>query len=494
MLIDGQHLTLSDIFEVAFKKEFCSIEESAARLLDERRRSLELISKEKTIYGVNTGFGVLADHRISSKDLDALQKNIVLSHAAGVGEPLRQELVRAIMLVRANSLLKGFSGVRKCLVQRILDLLNEDIVPVVPSKGSVGASGDLAPLAHVAMSLIGEGYCTLEGSVVPSLQALKSRNLEPIILKSKEGLSLLNGTAFMAGIGGCSTYIALKLFEQAILVSAMSVDALMGSTSPFDERVHSARPHRGQGYVAGRVKSLLEGSEIRTSHLDCDRVQDAYTLRTIPQVYGAIKDTLDYVKSVLEIEINSATDNPLIFENGDAISGGNFHGEPIALAMDFLSIALTDMGNMIERRVDRLVNPKLNDLPAFLTNGDEGLNSGYMLWQYTAAALASENKTLAHPASADSIPTSGFQEDHVSMGAWGARKLWMIVDNLATMISIEALLAFRALSFRHPKKSSIAVEELFEDIRRIVPDHIKDRYFGNEFMEVRKLLFRRAGL
>ncbi|MFA6656794.1 MAG: aromatic amino acid lyase, partial [Mesotoga sp.] len=327
-----------------------------------------------------------------------------------------------------------------------------------------------------------------------SSQALERAKLQPLVLKSKEGLSLLNGTAFMAGIGACATHTATQLFEQAILVAAMSVDALMGSTSPFDARVQQARRHPGQSYVARRLRETLEGSEIRTSHLDCDRVQDAYTLRTIPQVYGAVKDTIDYVGSVLNIEVNSATDNPLIFENGDAISGGNFHGEPVALAVDFLSIALTDMGNMIERRIDRLVNPKLNDLPAFLTNGEEGLNSGYMLWQYTAAALASENKTLAHPASADSIPTSGFQEDHVSMGAWGARKLWKIVDNVATLISIEALLAFRALSFRHPKRSSAVIEGLFKDIEEIVPDHKEDRYFGKEFSDVRRLLFRKAGL
>ncbi|RLL86434.1 histidine ammonia-lyase [Mesotoga sp. BH458_6_3_2_1] len=494
MQIDGEHLRLSDIFGVAFENEPCSIEETAAGLLDERRRSLEIISKEKTIYGVNTGFGILADHRISPDDVNALQKNIVLSHAAGVGEPVQRELVRAIMLVRANSLLKGYSGVRKCVVQRILDLLNNGITPMVPEKGSVGASGDLAPLAHIAMTLIGEGECFFDGKVVSSSQALERAKLQPLVLKSKEGLSLLNGTAFMAGIGACATHTATQLFEQAILVAAMSVDALMGSTSPFDARVQQARRHPGQSYVARRLRETLEGSEIRTSHLDCDRVQDAYTLRTIPQVYGAVKDTIDYVGSVLNIEVNSATDNPLIFENGDAISGGNFHGEPVALAVDFLSIALTDMGNMIERRIDRLVNPKLNDLPAFLTNGEEGLNSGYMLWQYTAAALASENKTLAHPASADSIPTSGFQEDHVSMGAWGARKLWKIVDNVATLISIEALLAFRALSFRHPKRSSAVIEGLFKDIEEIVPDHKEDRYFGKEFSDVRRLLFRKAGL
>ena len=494
MLIDGEHLSLKDLYNVAFNHERVEIGAGTEALLLERRRFLEEESKKHTIYGVNTGFGILADKRISPDDLETLQRNIVLSHAAGIGEPIAEELVRAIMLVRANSLCKGFSGIRPDIVLQLVEMLNRGVLPLVPSKGSVGASGDLAPLAHIAMGMIGQGKCVYEGRTMDSAEALSRAGLMPIVLKSKEGLSLLNGTAFMAGIGGCASFMAREVFEQAIEVSAMAVDALMGSTSPFDERVHAARPHPGQSYVAKRLRDCLEKSEIRTSHLKCDRVQDAYTLRTIPQVYGAVLDTIEYVCSVLEREINSATDNPLIFENGDAISGGNFHGEPVALAMDFLSIALTDMGNMIERRIDRLVNPKLNDLPPFLTTGKEGLNSGYMIWQYTAAALASENKTLAHPASADSIPTSGFQEDHVSMGAWGARKLWTILDNLTSLISIEALLAFRALGFRHPKRSGPSIEELFGQISAVVPQYLEDRYFGGEFEEVRTLLLKRAGL
>ncbi len=494
MLIDGEHLSLKDLYNVAFNHERVEIGEGTEALLLERRRFLEEESKKHTIYGVNTGFGILADKRISPDDLETLQRNIVLSHAAGIGEPIAEELVRAIMLVRANSLCKGFSGIRPDIVLQLVEMLNRGVLPLVPSKGSVGASGDLAPLAHIAMGMIGQGKCVYEGRTMDSAEALSRAGLMPIVLKSKEGLSLLNGTAFMAGIGGCAAFMAREVFEQAIEVSAMAVDALMGSTSPFDERVHAARPHPGQSYVAKRLRDCLEKSEIRTSHLKCDRVQDAYTLRTIPQVYGAVLDTIEYVCSVLEREINSATDNPLIFENGDAISGGNFHGEPVALAMDFLSIALTDMGNMIERRIDRLVNPKLNDLPPFLTTGKEGLNSGYMIWQYTAAALASENKTLAHPASADSIPTSGFQEDHVSMGAWGARKLWTILDNLTSLISIEALLAFRALGFRHPKRSGPSIEELFGQISAVVPQYLEDCYFGGEFEEVRTLLLKRAGL
>lgn len=493
MLI-GERLRPEDLYSVAFQYEKAGIDEETVELLVKKRRLIETESENHTIYGVNTGFGILADKKIPFNEVETLQRNLVLSHAAGVGEPLRRELVRATMLVRANSLCRGLSGIRPEVVQLLLELLNRNITPVVPSKGSVGASGDLAPLAHVAMTMIGEGNCYYRDELIASREALAKAKLNPLILRSKEGLSLLNGTAFMTGIGGCAIHIAKKVFEEAVLISAMSVDALLGSTSPFDERIHRARPHPGQIYVAARLREFLEGSEIRTSHLKCDRVQDAYTLRTIPQVYGAIHDTIEYVNSVIEREINSATDNPLIFENGDVISGGNFHGEPVALAMDFLSIALTDMGNMIERRIDRLVNPKLNDLPPFLTRGKEGLNSGHMIWQYTAAALTSENKTLAHPASADSIPTSGFQEDHVSMGAWGARKLWTILENLIDLVAIEALLASRALEYRHPKKSGPRIEELFGEIIEALPRYEGDRCFGVDFKEVRSLLLRRGGL
>lgn len=494
VIIDGSQLTLADLYGVAFDDERVELSEETRELLIKRRKALEEDYKKSTIYGVNTGFGILADKKISSDELEELQRNIVLSHAAGVGEPLDKRLVRAVMLVRANSLCKGFSGVRPVIVERLLDLLNKNIVPIVPRQGSVGASGDLSPLSHIAMAVIGEGKVFYNDKVVEAKTALNKEKIKPVVLKAKEGLSLLNGTAFMAGIGSCVAYIATKLFDEAINIAAMSIDALLGSTSPFDERIQEARPHPGQIYVAARLRDALEGSEIRHSHLNCDRVQDAYTLRTIPQVYGAVYDTIQYVTTVLEREINSATDNPLIFENGDAISGGNFHGEPVALVMDFLSIALTDMGNMMERRIDRLVNPKLNDLPAFLTNGKEGLNSGYMIWQYTAAALASENKTLAHPASADSIPTSGFQEDHVSMGAWGARKLWKILENWSRILTIEAVLGYRAMTFRRPKISGPTVENLYDQLWEVLPDHLSDRYFGNEFEEVRKKLLIRAGL
>jgi len=494
LVLNGNSLTVENVYNVAFKRERVEIAPETVAHLNKSRKALENHQLEKTIYGVNTGFGILANKKVSPEKIEELQVNIVRSHAAGVGTPLAPELVRAVMLIRANSLCKGYSGIRPVVVERIVDFLNHDIIPVVPEQGSVGASGDLAPLAHIALALIGEGEVFFDGRKQPTSNVLQQLGIKPLTLASKEGLSLLNGTAFMAGIASCSVHIVEKLFYESITVAAMSVDALKGSTSPFDLRVHEARPHPGQSFIAKTLLKNLEGSEIRRSHLDCDRVQDPYTLRTIPQVYGAVYDTILYVKKVLEIEINSATDNPLIFENGDAISGGNFHGEPIALVMDFLSIALTDMANMMERRIDRLVNPKLNDLPDFLTSGEEGLNSGYMLWQYTAAALASENKTLAHPASADSIPTSGFQEDHVSMGAWGARKLWRIVNNWSQILAIEALLAYRAMCFRKPLKSGKKIEELFLQFQGILEDHDKDRYFGEEFKTALSLLKDRANL
>lgn len=494
VIINGNDLTVEQVYSVAFHGEEVRIAESTLDELKKKRLFLEEMHNKDVIYGINTGFGILADKRISDDDLEKLQVNIVRSHAAGVGEPLKTELVRAIMLVRANSLCKGYSAVRPEVVQQLVNFLNKGIVPIVPEQGSVGASGDLAPLAHIALALIGDGEVFHNGRKEKALEAIQAEGLKPLTLKTKEGLSLLNGTAFMAGIGACSVHIAEKMFDKAILVAAMSVDALMGSTSPFDPRIQEARPHPGQKYVAKKLREYLEGSEIRRSHLHCDKVQDAYTLRTIPQVYGAVYDTLQYVKSVITREINSATDNPLIFDNGDVISGGNFHGEPIALVLDFLSIALTDMANMMERRVDRLVNPKLNNFPAFLTRGKEGLNSGYMIWQYTAAALASENKTLAHPASADTIPTSGFQEDHVSMGAWGARKLWKILKNWSNILAIETVLAYRALSFRKPKKSGKAIEGFFKELSNILEEHVEDRYFGKEFADARDFLLKSQGL
>ncbi len=494
VVIDGNSLTLEDIYNVAFKDEKVSIDSKTLSILGKNRERLEKDIEKKTIYGVNTGFGILANKRVERKEIELLQENIVKSHAAGVGDPLKVQYVKAVMLIRANSLCKGYSGIRPVVVERLVDYINCGISPYVPSQGSVGASGDLSPLSHIALSLIGEGKVFYKGELIDSKVALEQNNLVPLTLKAKEGLSLVNGTAFMAGIGACVAYAVNKLFVEAIKIAAISVDALKGSTSPFDERVQNVRKHPGQKIVAEVLRESLENSEIRSSHLDCDRVQDPYTLRTIPQVYGAFYDTLMHVIKTLEIEVNSATDNPLIFENGDVISCGNFHGEPLALIFDFLSIALTDMGNMIERRIDRLVNPKLNDFPAFLTKGSEGLNSGYMIWQYTAASLASENKTLAHPASADSIPTSGFQEDHVSMGAWGARKLDRIFNNWEKLLTIELVLSYRAMQFNKPMKSGKIVEEICNELSNILPEDAGDRIFGKDFEVALEFLLKKVGL
>ncbi|HAA85861.1 MAG TPA: histidine ammonia-lyase, partial [Kosmotogaceae bacterium] len=393
-IIDGRNLRIDDVYRVASLEENVEIDARVEELLAERRTSLIDQISDQVIYGVNTGFGALADKKISQSDIDTLQKNIIMSHSAGVGEPLAEDLVRSIMLVRANSLCTGCSGCRIDVVKQLVDMLNKKITPVVPSAGSVGASGDLAPLSHIALAAIGMGKVIFNGKRMPAIQAMNEAGVEPLVPKAKEGLSLINGTAFMTGIGAFALHVFSKLFEQAILIAAMSTDALLGSTSPFDERLSQARPHPGQAYVARRMREILSNSEIRRSHLDCDRVQDPYTLRAIPQVYGAVHDTYLHALNVIETEMNSATDNPLIFDK-DVISGGNFHGEPVAFVLDFMSIALSDMCNMMERRIDRLVNPALNDFSPFLAAGKEGLNSGYMLWQYTAAALASENKTLA---------------------------------------------------------------------------------------------------
>ncbi len=484
--IDGEHLTLEDVHLVSRKYAHVGISLEAYEKI---RRSREIVQRfldiGKPIYGVNTGFGALANIRISKEKLKELQRNIILSHSAGIGNYLPEDLVRAMILIRANALAKGLSGVRPIVVEKLVELLNKKITPAVPEIGSVGASGDLAPLSHIAMVLIGEGKIIKDGKIVgfnPS-----DYNFQPIHLEEKEGLSLINGTQFMAAHLALIVRDLERLMKIATLVAASSVDVLLGTPTAFDERIQTARPHPGQIKIAQMLREFLDGSEIRDSHKNCGKVQDAYTLRTIPQVYGAVLDTIEWVKEVVEREINSATDNPLVFED-EIISGGNFHGEPLALCADYLSIALTSLGNMIERRIDRLVNPKVNEgLPPFLAGGEEGLNSGYMIWQYTAAALCNENKVLSHPASADSIPTSAYQEDHVSMGANAVRKLRKIFDNLVSLISIEAMLVSVALDSRRPLKSSCKIEEFYGKINVKLSE---DRYFGENFEKVKEEILK----
>lgn len=484
VVIDGEHLTIEDVHLVSRKYAPVSISPDAHERVKLSRQILQkFLDIGKPIYGVNTGFGALANVRISKEKLKELQRNIILSHSAGIGNYLSEDIVRAMILIRANALAKGLSGVRPVVIEKLLELLNKKITPAVPEIGSVGASGDLAPLSHIAMVLIGEGKILKDGKDIPFVPS--SYDFVPIQLEEKEGLSLINGTQFMAAHLALIVRDLERLMKIATLIAASSVDVLLGTPSAFDERIQLARPHPGQIKIAQMLREFLKGSELRESHKNCSKVQDAYTLRTIPQVYGAVLDTIEWVKGVVEREINSATDNPLVFED-EIISGGNFHGEPLALCADFLAIALTSMGNMIERRIDRLVNPKVNEgLPPFLAGGEEGLNSGYMIWQYTAAALCNENKVLSHPASADSIPTSAYQEDHVSMGATAVRKLRKVFDNLVSLVSIEAMLASVALDSRRPLNSSCIIEEFYGKIKIKLSE---DKYFGDNFNKVKQVI------
>ncbi|MGB9795893.1 histidine ammonia-lyase [Fervidobacterium riparium] len=484
VVIDGEHLTIEDVHLVSRRYAKVSISPVAYEKMEKSRRAIDnVINENKPVYGVNTGFGALANVRITREKLKDLQKNIILSHSAGIGNYLPEDIVRAMMLIRANALAKGYSGIRPLVVDKLIELLNKGIAPAVPEMGSVGASGDLAPLSHIAMVLIGEGkVVTKEG-----IRSIKEFDFAPIELEEKEGLSLINGTQFMAGHLALIIRDLEKFMRIATLIAASSVDVLYGTPAAFDERIQLARPHPGQIKIAQMLRDFLEGSEIREAHKNCSKVQDAYTLRTIPQVYGAVYDTINWVKEIVEREINSATDNPLVFGD-EIISGGNFHGEPLALCADYLAVALTSMGNMIERRIDRIVNPKVNEgLPPFLAGGEEGLNSGYMIWQYTAAALCNENKVLSHPASADTIPTSAYQEDHVSMGANAVRKLRRVYENLVSLISIEAMLGSTALYYRRPLKSSEQIEK-FYGIIDVKPGN--DRFFGDDFERVKNTIVR----
>jgi histidine ammonia-lyase len=459
VLLDGNRLTIEDTFAVAVNGEPAGISpEAIERMLRSRATVERLAAGDAPVYGVNTGVGRLADVRIAPEVLEQLQRNIVRSHACGVGEPLSQAEVRAMMLIRANVLAKGLSGIRPVVAERLCEMLNRDVTPVVPSRGSVGASGDLAPLAHMALVLIGEGEAVFEDEQRPGAEALRLARIEPVTLAPKEGISLVNGTQAMLAIGCLELRAAEELAEKADVVCAMSLDALRGTPRAFEPALHQARPHPGQQVSAANLLRLLEGSEIRQSHLACKRVQDAYSLRCAPQVHGAVRDTLAQARRVFEIELNSATDNPLVLGE-EVVSGGNFHGQPLALQLDYMAIALAGLAGISERRVERLVNPALNeDLPAFLTK-NPGLESGFMMAQVTAAALVAENRVLATPASPGSIPTSGNKEDFVSMGMTSALKLKQVVENTRMVLDIEAQAAARALDFLKPLRTSPALEQ-----------------------------------
>ncbi len=486
--LDGASLTVSQVHEAAHSLGQAALSHKAVRKMEASRALVErLAAGDAPIYAVNTGVGLLADVRIPREELDQLQRNVVRSHAAGVGEPLAREVVRAMMLIRANTLAMGLSGIRPIVAERLCDLLNRGVTPVVPSQGSVGASGDLAPLAHIALVLIGEGEAEFGGQVLPGLEALLCAGIEPLVLHPKEGISLINGTQAMLAIGCLELEAAATLADAADVLCAMTLDALRGTPRAFDERIHVARPHPGQIESAARLRRLLEGSEIRQSHITCRRVQDAYSLRCAPQVHGAVRDALAEARRVFSIELNSATDNPLVF--GDEIlSGGNFHGEPLAFQLDFLAVALSALANISERRVDRLVNPALNEhLPPFLA-GNPGIESGLMMAQVTAASLVAENRVLAHPASTGSITTSGNREDFVSMGMTSAVKLQRVVRNTRAVLAIECLAACRALDLLAPLTSSPPIEEVRTRVRPVSPPIEGDRPFYRDIAAIDGLI------
>ena len=488
LTLTGNDLSLSDLQAVAVGAVVQFSDSAVAAMLASRAVVDGAVARGEVIYGVNTGFGNFADVRISATDLEALQRNLVRSHAAGVGPTLPIPETRALMVLRANVLAKGYSGARVETAQLLIECLNRGIHPHVPEQGSVGASGDLAPLAHVALLLIGEGSCDVDGRTMKAAEALAAAGLKPVTLAAKEGLALINGTQLMTGIAGLALLEAETLARTADVVAAMTVDALLGTDVAFDPRIHAARPHAGQAASARHLRRLLAGSALRESHRNCGRVQDAYSLRCAPQVHGAARDALAFVRRTVEIEMNSATDNPMVFaESSLLLSGGNFHGEPVAMAADFLAIAVAELGGISERRIERLVNPTLSGLPAFLTE-DGGLRSGFMMAHVTAAALASENKSLAHPASVDSITTSANKEDHVSMGPIAARKARSVVANVRRILAIEALAAAQAIEFHRPLKTSAALENVHAVLRHSVPRYDADRIMGPEIEAAAELV------
>lgn len=515
--ITGNDLTLEQVHQISTPTHPVQLAPDARAAVDRARAIVDdIVAHDKLAYAVTTGVGKLSDVRIVGDQIRELQINLVRSHAVGVGDPLSIPETRAMMLLRANSLAKGCSGVRALIIDTLCEMLNRGVTPYVPSQGSVGASGDLAPLAHIALALIGEGECLdPTGKRIPTAEALQQAQIKPIVLEAKESISLINGTQAMLAVGTLALLAAETLVDSADVLGGLSCDALQGTDTAFDERIHRARPHSGQIKSAANLRKMLTGSQIRESHRACSRVQDAYSLRCIPQVHGAVRDTIQHCREIFEIESNSAVDNPLVFltshvgtaapavqaerssaaadtipapATGDVISGGNFHGEPLAFALDFLAIALSALAGISERRIERLVNPALSEgLPPFLAQG-AGLNSGFMMAQVTAAALVSENKVLAHPASVDSITTSGNKEDFVSMGMTAANKLKRIVDNTRNVLAIEAMAVAQALDFLAPLKSSQPGQSAHAAIRAVCPTVDKDRVMYQDFARIADLI------
>ncbi len=490
VVLDGDHLTLEDVRDVAYGNASASLDPKTLPRIEASRAIVdEIVASERVVYAVNTGFGVLSDVRIPREDLRALQLNLLRSHAAGTGESLPTEVVRGMMVLRANTLAKGVSGVRPVVLEQLLAMLDRGVHPIVPAQGSLGASGDLAPLAHLALVLVGEGRAEYGGEELDGAAALERAGLEPILLEAKEGLALLNGTQMMTAVAVLAVLEAETLCRVADIAVALSLEGFEGSHRPFLPEVQDARPHPGQIDSAENCRRLLENSPIAAHHADCAKVQDPYSFRCAPQVHGAVRDSVAHVRRVVEREVNAATDNPLIFpESGEAVSQGNFHGEPIALAADFLAMAMAELGNISERRTDKLNDPKFSDLPAFLTGGVHGLNSGTMIVHYTAASLVSENKALAHPASVDSIPTSANKEDHVSMGSIAARKAARVVAHVRTILASEVFCGLQALRFREPLESGPGIEAAREFLGPRVEPIGEDRVFSEDVARVAEWL------
>ncbi|MCL6415033.1 histidine ammonia-lyase [Aestuariirhabdus sp. Z084] len=448
----------------------------------------QVLDRDEVVYGINTGFGLLANTRIEHDQLETLQRSIVLSHSAGVGEPMSEAVVRLMMALKINSLARGFSGIRLSVIEALVALYNQGVYPVVPSKGSVGASGDLAPLAHMSSILLGEGEVFCRGERLPAVKGLQMAGLKPLTLAPKEGLALLNGTQASTAFALRGLFAAENLFAAGMVTGALSVEAALGSRKPFDDRIHAVRGHKAQRAVAACYRELLSHSEIEDSHACCDRVQDPYSLRCQPQVMGACLQQIEHAASVLEVEANGVSDNPLIFaDEGEILSGGNFHAEPVAMAADNLALAIAEIGSLSERRMALLIDSHLSQLPPFLVDNG-GVNSGFMIAQVTSAALASENKSLAHPASVDSLPTSANQEDHVSMATFAARRLGDMADNTEGVLAVELLAACQGLDFRKPLKSSDALELARSRVRERVPFYDKDRYFADDIAAVAPLI------
>lgn len=488
-VINPGKMTLAELRGIYRNEAKVSVLDNAWEIVRKSRKVVDTIIDEgRTVYGINTGFGLLAQTSIPDDQLSLLQTNLVLSHSTGVGKPLADDVVRLIYVLKISSLAQGHSGIRASTIEAFIDFANADIIAEIPEKGSVGASGDLAPLAHMTAAIMGEGFARLNGEKMAAADALSKSGLKPITLNSKEGLAFLNGTQVSTALALKGLFQIEDIFAAAVVAGAMSIDALMGSVAPFDKRIHIARGQPGQIAVAPLYLELMEGSQINKAHEGCEKVQDPYSLRCQPQVMGAALDVINNAARTLLIEANAVTDNPLIFtDNGDVISGGNFHAEPVAFAADILAMAICEIGSISERRLSIMVDPKMSDLPAFLVK-NSGVNSGFMIAQVSAAALVSENKTMAHPSSVDSIPTSANQEDHVSMATYGARRLGEMCFNAAAVIGVELLAATQGIDFRAPHKTSKTLSKYHELIRKNVPHYTVDRFFAPDIEKATDLV------